>query len=103
MLDQLITSEELFDICLSLVVFDDDAFNGPAGRIVTFKATLELAEEKESFTEDEIEERIKNMIVSKILENLVKKDLVEVDLSEDETGYRITDKGVDVLISGEEF
>lgn len=88
-LKDLINDEQLLDICLTLLSFDDESyFGGPAGMIVTARAAQELSKEGGDFTEDEITARINELIVSKVLERLVKEGEVEVDVTGDETLYR---------------
>lgn len=84
-----INEQQLLDICLSLVAceeYADEFFAGPAGIVITAQAINDIGE---NFTEEEISSKIHNMIVSKVLENLIKKGLVDVDLTGDEPKYKI--------------
>jgi hypothetical protein len=85
-----VNDEQLLDICLNLVALEeykDEFFSGPAGAVITARAVNNLLKNQEEFTEEEVCDEIAMMITGKILENLSKKDLIEVDLSGDEPLY----------------
>lgn len=88
-LKDLINEEQLLDICLSLLSLGDDSdFDGAAGMIVTARAIQELSKDEE-FTEEEVANKVNELIISKSLEILVKKGEAEVDLTGKEVKYRI--------------
>ena len=84
---KLINEEQLLDVCLTLVSLNEKSFDGPAGMIITAYAAKELG----SFTEEELTEKINELIVNKTLENLVNDGEVEVDFSGEEILYRRKD------------
>jgi hypothetical protein len=92
-----INDEQLLDICLSLVALEeykDEFFSGPAGKIITARAVSNILNKQEEFTEEEVCDEISMMITGKIIENLTKKDLIEVDLSGDEPLYGLNESNI---------
>jgi len=88
-LKEVINEQQLLDICLSLVAceeYEDEFFAGPAGMVITAQAVNDIGYD---FTEVDIAARVGELIVSKVLENLTKKGLVDVDLTGDEPRYKI--------------
>jgi len=106
MIKESINEQELLDICLTLVTLDNEEgeyFAGPAGRVVTHYAVVELTKEKEKMgeeadlTEEEICEKINSLFVGKLLESMTKKGLLKVDFSGDEVLYGLDQAGIDFL------
>jgi hypothetical protein len=85
---KLINEEQLFNICATLVSINDDYFDGVAGEILTAKAIKDLYKKNKDFTDEDVANKINEFIISKALEELVRKGEVEADLSENETIYR---------------
>lgn len=86
-----INEQQLLDICLSLVAceeYADEFFAGPAGTVITAQAVNDIGDD---FTEEEVAKKVNYLIVSKVLENLTKKGLVDVDLTGDEPLYKLND------------
>lgn len=84
---ELINEEQLLDVCLTLVSLNEKSFDGPAGMVITAYAVKDL----DSFTEEELTEKINELIINKTLENLVNDGEVEVDFSGEEILYRRKD------------
>jgi hypothetical protein len=96
-LKEQINEEQLLDICLNLVALEeykDEFFSGPAGQVITARAVNNILNKQEEFTEEEVCKEISVMITGKILENLTKKDLIEVDLSGDEPIYGLNQSNI---------
>lgn len=87
----LINEEQLLDICLTLASLNDESFDGPAGMIITAYAARELSSNSKNFTEEQLIEKVNELIVNKTLENLAKIGEVEVDFSGEEILYRRKD------------
>ena len=88
---KLINEEQLLDVCLTLVSLNEKSFDGPAGMIITAYAARELSSNGKDFTEEELTEKINELIVNKTLENLVNDGEFEVDFSGEEILYRRKD------------
>lgn len=108
MIKESINEQELLDICLNLILLDNDEgefFAGPAGRVITHYAVVEITKEKEKageepdFTEEEVCNKINNLYTAKLLENMTKKGLLKVDFSGDEVKYGLEQAGIDFLES----
>jgi hypothetical protein len=97
-LKEVINEQQLLDICLSLVAceeYADEFFGGPAGKIITAVAVNNLNKKQEEFSAEEISEEISMMITGKIIENLTKKGLIDVDFSGDEPLYGLNKDNIE--------
>jgi len=97
-LKDIINEEQLLDICLNLVAreeYADEFFGGPAGEIITARAANNISKKQEGFSVEEITEEINMMITGKIIENLTKKGLIEVDFSGDELLYGLNKDNIE--------
>jgi hypothetical protein len=94
-LDVIVNDERLLDFALSHVAEKDSGDVHPvAEEIITIYIINEFAKEgRESFTEEEIQERYAQLILDKVLVGLVESGLVDVDFSGDEPAYQVTQKG----------
>lgn len=68
---------------------DDDPIKNIATKYIVFHCVSELGSNGDTFTEEQVEKMFTELVTSHTLERLVYKDLVEVDLSEDEPRYKI--------------
>ena len=88
-----VTDEQLLDFVLSVAAEDIENVPFVAERIIIVYAINELGHNGKGFTEDDIVQKYKELIADYILTNLTKKGLLEVDFSDDELMYRLTEEG----------
>lgn len=94
-----ITDEQLLNLALTHICErDEDKIDPVAERICIFYALKQLNEEQNyDPTDEELHRRYSEMVVEKIIEQLSKKGMVEVDYGYDDVSYSITDEGKEKL------
>jgi L-arabinose isomerase len=90
-----ITDEQLLDFALMHVAYcnSDEKPHVVAEKIVTVYAINELLEKQDSFTEEEVNEKYRELIADYILTNMVHSGLLEVDISDKEIKYVLSEEG----------
>ena len=90
-----ITDEQLLDFALSNIAYcnSDEKPHKVAEKITTVYVINSLLETQDSFTEEEVEEKYRELLADYILTNMVHDGLLEVDMSDEETKYVLSKEG----------
>jgi len=84
----ILNEEQIYDICLSLIALDDHYYDGPAGLFITWKICRDKNLHINEINNEELTKLINQSILEKTLEIMARKNLIEVDISGEETLYR---------------
>ena len=90
-----VTEEQLLDFFLDYVANSnsDETTHIVPEKIICNYAINEVGKDQETFTEEDVLERYKELITSHILTKMVKDGLVEVDLSKEDPKYILSEEG----------
>lgn len=89
--------EQLLYLALGVIADDgDDDYKNIAASIVHWYIINELAQKQDTFTEDEVTDKFNELVINHILENLIKKGLVEENIPDEdgESTFSITEEGI---------
>ena len=90
MITDYVNDEQLLQICLELQNYQDFDMDGLSGEIVTIYAIEQLG--TIDFNEDDVSQKISEIVTDFVLESLVKKGIVEAEIGE-ETTFKLTELG----------
>jgi hypothetical protein len=98
-LDKVINEEQLLDFALSHIAERESYEVHPVADqiVLTYVINKLVAEGKESFTEEDVQEQYSVLVLDKVLEGLVNKGLVDVAFDEKEPTFQLTPKGKDKI------
>jgi|APGre2960657404_1045060.scaffolds.fasta_scaffold28417_3 hypothetical protein len=90
MITDYVNDEQLLQMCLELQNYQDFDMDGLSGEIVTIYAIEQLG--TIDFNEDDVSQKISEIVTDFVLESLVKKGIVEAEIGE-ETTFKLTELG----------
>lgn len=93
MITDYVNDEQLLQMCLELQNYQDFDMDGLSGEIVTIYAIEQLG--TIDFNEDDVSQKISEIVTGFVLESLVKKGIVEAEIGE-ETTFKLTELGKQV-------
>ena len=93
MITDYINDEQLLQICLELQNYQDFDMEGLSGEIITIYAIEQIG--RMDTSEDEISQKVSEIVTDFVLESLVKKGIVEAEIGE-ETTFKLTELGKQV-------
>jgi len=90
MITDYVNDEQLLQMCLELQNYQDFDMDGLSGEIVTIYAIEQLG--TIDFNEDDVSQKISEIVTDFVLESLVKNGIVEAEIGE-ETTFKLTELG----------